>query len=130
MVDINDFSEVYTDCSNVINNFANIEAICEQAFYRYRFNLNVVKKLNKYLETIKKNKNSLSEELEKIQVSFDTIETLAIIFLHNYEKVQAELLQLTEPDKQVEPVKPVKQDDNQRINELISFIDKTVIKEC
>ena len=96
MVEPCDFSETYTDALTIDNSYKQIDVVCQQAFYCNRFHIHKVKKLNKFLERLTDSNEIIKIELDKIQSAFDTLETQAIIFAHNLERVHNELLRLGE----------------------------------
>ena len=96
MVEPCDYSEIFKDTQAVSSSFAELKAVCDHTVYCYRFNVDKVKKLSKLVENLQVIKNTINDNLEKIQNSFDDIETMALIYLHNSKKVQDELIRISE----------------------------------
>jgi hypothetical protein len=138
MVEPKDFSEIYLDAANIKESFTHINALCDQEFHNFRFNIEEVKKLSKYQEALKKVKENIDTDLENIQTCFDNIETFVIVYLHNLDKVQKELVHISEErQKEIDCIKidcikntKTYNNDDQQIDTLMRLIDKTEVKEC
>ena len=101
MVEPSDFSEIFLDAANIKESFAHIDALCNQEFHNFRFNIEEVKKLSKYHEALKSVKQNIDKDLENIQTCFDNIETFVIVYLHNIDKVQKELVHISEERQKI-----------------------------
>ena len=96
MVEPSEYSEIFINAQNISSSFADIKALCDHTVYSYRFNVDKVKKLSKFIDNLQGTKNLINDDLEKIQNLFDNIETTAIVYLHNLKKVQDELMRLAD----------------------------------
>ena len=91
MVEPRDFSEIFIDAECVETSWQQINTVCQHTFNCYKYHIDKVKKLNKFLEQLTSNKNSILQDLETIQDIFDNMESKTILFLHNLEKVKIQL---------------------------------------
>jgi len=139
MVEPSQFSEVYTSINDVItHSFSNIEGLCKHAFHIHRFHVHKVKTLNKYLEILTKQKESINSNLEAIQEAFDNIDSGIVLYVHNMEKVKTELAKLADlqqdeldeskklygNDNEVKKLEPIiKTGDSEMVEEIDKIID-------
>jgi DNA repair exonuclease SbcCD ATPase subunit len=125
MVEPRDFSEIYLDTANIKESFAHIHALCTQEFHNFRFNIEEVKKLSKYHEALKSVKQNIDKDLENIQSCFDNIETFVIVYLHNIDKVQKELVHISEErQKKINEAEKDKEDIKEDIEKITDYIEK------
>jgi hypothetical protein len=127
MVEPSNFNELYSDSKDILTNFGELSVVCKHTLHIHRFNLDKVKKLSKYKDMLDKAKNTIQEQLDSIQNSFDTLETNLIIYFHNQKRTQTELLYLAElQEKEINQNKANNEDDmknllNQKIDNTNDF---------
>ena len=126
MVEPSNYSDLYIDTKNIIaDSYITIDSHVRQIIYNNRFTPQRVVKLNRFIDILKKTKDTIDEHLNIIDEAFNDLDVSSIIYLHQLERVKNELEVVSQPEETKEPEKePEKPEIIEELDRITEYIEK------